>query len=376
MMILRARAIAILALLLCYYQSASAQFSSDSLHCSILTCGSGEALYSTFGHTAIRVRELDTGADWVFDYGVFDFEESFFVFKFLRGSLRYQLAVRPFEEFYQSYAEEGRLLYEQELLLNATQEKTLYHLLLENYREENRYYYYNFIQDNCATRIRDIIKRSINARPAADHLVDSTYRDCLKAHLGNKPWLEAGIDLALGQTTDELMPEGSGLFLPNGFSAGLNDYLEVRSLSVPVYLLQEQKETVAKPKLTPALFSWSVLGMVILLLLLFPTWRPRFRYYHALIYGLAGSLLLFLWLGTRHTATAQNWNLLWLNPFWLLWVLFPGTNWSSVLRILLLSVAVLPLLVWNWVPQYLPSFIIPLICIGVVIHMFPTETVE
>ena len=38
---------------------------------SILTFGSGEDLYSKFGHTGIRIQDSSLGMDIVFDYGNF-----------------------------------------------------------------------------------------------------------------------------------------------------------------------------------------------------------------------------------------------------------------------------------------------------------------
>ena len=46
---------------------------SDSVYVSLLTCAPGAALYSKFGHSAIRVYVPATGLDMVYNYGLFDF---------------------------------------------------------------------------------------------------------------------------------------------------------------------------------------------------------------------------------------------------------------------------------------------------------------
>ena len=53
---------------------------------SLLTCGPGEELYSSFGHSAIRIRQIGSqGQDLVFNYGTFDFQMPNFYGKFATG---------------------------------------------------------------------------------------------------------------------------------------------------------------------------------------------------------------------------------------------------------------------------------------------------
>jgi hypothetical protein len=59
---------------------------------SLLTCAPGEELYSTFGHTAIRVTDSTAGTDEVYNYGTFEFAPDFY-YKFVKGKLLYALAV-------------------------------------------------------------------------------------------------------------------------------------------------------------------------------------------------------------------------------------------------------------------------------------------
>ncbi len=61
-----------------------AQTDSCKLQISLITCGQGEELYSIFGHSAIRVKEISTGRDIIFNYGTFDFDDPDFYAKFLK----------------------------------------------------------------------------------------------------------------------------------------------------------------------------------------------------------------------------------------------------------------------------------------------------
>ena len=70
-----------------FLQQAKAQTDSCTLRISLLTCSPGEALYSTFGHTAVRVTDRSTGMDMVYNYGTFEFSPDFCT-NFIQGKLR------------------------------------------------------------------------------------------------------------------------------------------------------------------------------------------------------------------------------------------------------------------------------------------------
>ena len=59
---------------------------SENAKISVLTCGNGEELYTTFGHTAIRIQDVSNSLDVVFNYGMFDFREGNFYLKFVTYS--------------------------------------------------------------------------------------------------------------------------------------------------------------------------------------------------------------------------------------------------------------------------------------------------
>ena len=64
---------------------------SENAQISVITCGSGNEMYSIFGHTAIRVKDNLSNLDVVFNYGMFDFNTPNFYVKFLKGDLLYSV---------------------------------------------------------------------------------------------------------------------------------------------------------------------------------------------------------------------------------------------------------------------------------------------
>ncbi len=110
-------------LILVFCQQVQAQQLSDQAKVSLLTCDPGSALYSAFGHSALRVQDPVMGLDLVFNYGTFDFNAPGFYVNFVRGKLNYFLAVNNYENFYRAYYREQRSMREQVLNLSEDQIK-------------------------------------------------------------------------------------------------------------------------------------------------------------------------------------------------------------------------------------------------------------
>src|SRR5215218_1527696 len=103
-------------------------FAQDSCHLriSLLTCSPGEELYSTFGHSALRVTDSVTSQDIVYNYGTFNFDEPGFYTKFVRGKLLYYLSTEEFSSFKRQYEYERRSMIEQELDLSCTEKQKMF----------------------------------------------------------------------------------------------------------------------------------------------------------------------------------------------------------------------------------------------------------
>ena len=75
----------------------------DSVEISLLTCSPHEAIYSLYGHTAIRINDQRNGEDLAVNYGLFSFEKPHFVLRFLFGLTDYEMSIEPFEAFCRQY---------------------------------------------------------------------------------------------------------------------------------------------------------------------------------------------------------------------------------------------------------------------------------
>jgi hypothetical protein len=193
---------------------------SCGLRISLLTCSPGAELYSVFGHNALRVVDSAAGTDIVYNYGTFDFDDPNFYTKFVRGKLMYFLSQQSFQNFKYEYEYFKRGIIEQVLSFDCTEKKAIQARLFDNMQENNRYYKYDFLKDNCTTRLRDIIFNSASLKKDSLRLsysISSSYRNYLHAYLdrAKMPWTTLGIDLLLGFGADMKMSLYESMFLPD-----------------------------------------------------------------------------------------------------------------------------------------------------------------
>ena len=294
---------------------------SNEAEISILTCSPGKELYSLFGHTAIRVQDPKANLDEVFNYGTFDFDTPHFYLKFAQGLLSYQLSATSFHNFMLSYQMEERSVYSQRLRLDSLQKQQLFDLLLENYRPENRSYLYNFLFDNCTTRARDIIDKSLQNSHFEWNTpdLDKNFWNLLDEYLAVSPWVQWGIHTILGQPGNRTTTPYQYMFLPDYLMYGLNTAtIDHKHLAEKAQLLYEAPEQDnATPWYFAPLFIFGI-GALLLIILL---WKSRGKAMlntivlpTFLFTGLVGCLLVFLGGFTAHPITAPNWNILWANP--------------------------------------------------------------
>jgi len=348
-----------------------------NLRLSLLTCTPGTELYSTFGHSAIRVTDISSGTDIIFNYGTFDFDDPAFLPKFVRGKLLYFVSIDEFKNFLDQYNYEKRGITEQVLDLSCAVKKKLLVALHDNAKVENRYYKYDFVYDNCTTRIRDIIFSAANDRVETKNIRpkdDITFRNLIHEYLdkGHHYWSKLGIDILLGSPLDIKLSNSEAMFLP--------DYLlkAFDSTTLNGNSLVREKNTILKstmpdnkaPSFTPFWFFTILLLIIAILSFVHGILRIKketrfFSFFDFILFLLSGAfgfLLLFMWFGTDHQACRNNFNLVWAFPAHLIIVfyLFKKRSW---LRYYFFANAILLLLLlmgWKWLPQEMNNGLLPI----------------
>ena len=305
-------------LLLCVGMQANAL--SDQARISLLTCTPGHELYARYGHTALRVLDPANDIDITFNYGIFDFNTDHFYWKFVKGETWYQLGVTPMKWFLLEYEQTNRPVYEQVLNLNPEQREAIWQALVENYRPENRYYLYNFVFDNCATRPYLLIEKALGEPIISDFTghTGTTYRDFIRQYTGALTWSNAGINLLFGPRADKPMSSEQRLFLPEE----LMYYLQEARLSDGTPLISESNIAPFEIARTPWYTSWPfglvLYFMMVCLISWFDRRRDRWSWGLELAIGIPYILLLvivtFLTFFSCHPLVGFGWRLL-IIPF-------------------------------------------------------------
>lgn len=350
----------------------NAQDNRSELRISVLTCAPGQELYSTFGHTAIRVVDSIQHTDIVYNYGTFDFSDPDFYSKFTRGKLDYFLSIASLPDFMYEYRSENRDVYEQVLALSEQSKKAIQQALNETLSGAARYYKYDFLYNNCTSRVRDIIMR-YGGLEADQQLVPAgtSFRDMLHEYLdkGNQAWSKFGIDLVLGSPIDKKAGIAESMFLPDYLMKGIDS--SVRSKYHKVLgdkILINRGTAQPEPFRDTPLLLFSVIAVIVgvLSLLKNKTAVQLSRVFDFVLFlstGLIGCLLLFMWLGTDHSACAANYNLLWAMPLNVLaaFAVWKRPGWFRKYMSVYAGLLLVTILVWFWLPQELNTGFLPII---------------
>lgn len=310
---------------------------SKNAHVSVLTCGTGNESYSLFGHTAIRVSDIDNNLDVVYNYGAFDFDTPNFVMKFTKGDLNYFIVNNRYVDFINQYNYEKRDVYEQELDVPLVLKQKLFDNLSQSLLSDERLYQYKFIDNNCTSKVVDVINKTLNAKVITKKTdTDQTYRSILFPYFDNHFYEKLGTSIVFGTKVDQM---GSKIFLPFELQKSLK---LIQYQNHP--LCKENKKLISFEEETPVSL-WNncytyllLLGFVILIN------KKSIDYIYLMFIALLGLLFVFLGFYSSHQELGYNYNILLFNPILFMVLYFWSTKnskWTyklSVLNILLMIV--------------------------------------
>lgn len=359
-------------LVFCSWRSKSFAQDSSHIRISLLTCTPGDELYSTFGHSAIRVTDTSSRSDIVFNYGTFNFDDPGFYIKFIRGKLLYFVSTTDFDSFQNEYQTTNRGITEQLLNLSATEKIALKDFLYNNAKEPNRYYQYDFFLDNCTTRIRDIIvKYKTNYPPLKPVMPANTrFRQAIHQYLdnGGKYWSKLGIDLLLGAPTDAVMTTNQTQFLPDNLMKALDSSNQNRQLVVSTNQLYPFTATNNKQSFFTPMIIFSILFLAIQLISLSSNKKASsFLYgFDGLLFFLTGAigiLFVFMWTSTDHSMVKNNFNLIWAWPPHIIFAFFINSKKKWVKKYFAVTIfgMLIVLLSWLFLPQQMNNALLPIV---------------
>ncbi|NEN22174.1 DUF4105 domain-containing protein [Cryomorpha ignava] len=351
---------------------AHSQQLTENTEISLITCGSGKDLYSTFGHSAVHISDRTTGLDRVYNYGTFDFDTPNFYVKFARGKLNYMLNVTSFERFIRTYQIEGRWVKRQLLNLTDSEKEELYAFLENNALPENRDYKYDFFYDNCSTRIRDVLENLLGDKlHYPENPTDSiqTFRNLIDLYLTDLKWSDFGIDLALGAPTDKVASWREKMFLPDYLMSHIGQAEVINNgqrepLVSQTNLVLAENEALTKTNSSGILWIFWLLFAFSVVTSFFI--NPKFLRWFDIVFfmtiGILGIFIGLLWFATDHTATKWNFNMLWALPTWIWGAILlirkkPNSRFFKVHAIIMFAI----LIFWIAIPQDFHAAVVPVI---------------
>ena len=348
---------------------------------SLVTCYPGSRNYELYGHTMIRVQI--EGQDLLFNYGIFNFKQSGFIYRFVKGDCDYSLAAYPMQYLTQGY--EDRKIVELVLDLDDAQKVDIISFLWNNVQPENAVYRYGWAYNNCATKPRDIIENAVGGSLEYGNPKrgEATFRSIMAYFDKNYPWQQFGIDMVLGYDLDHKLDYREQMFSPIILMEAMADATQERDgKRIPVVkatnILVEGGDEGAVLGPTPMVLTPMFVLTLLLVIVLALTIKERLskRHYRWLdsvvfgVYGLVGVLVAFLTFVSSHYGTSSNLHIVWLHPLLLLPAIM---EWIKRMRPLVAIIHVVNALLivllaagWYWLPQSGNMALVPMAGISLI----------
>lgn len=230
----------------------------------VYTMGAGDDLFSRFGHAAICVTDEDSPLGRCYNYGTADFSTPGpLTWGVLRGYGQFWVSVVSQPHMMAIYHHEDRTVYRQRLPLSPSQTAALVSALHKADRPEQTLYNYRHFDDNCTTRIRDLIDEvtgGLLRRP--NQIADQPpLRSRVVDGFATSPVLLALQQAVLGRRVDAPISGWDSMFLPEVLRAELHSHLH--ALPEVVY---SRAAPLPPPSTLSPLVLWLVSGLGLLLL--------------------------------------------------------------------------------------------------------------
>jgi len=337
----------------------------EDLAISLVTFSPGDDVASWWGHGSLVVEDRRLGQARLYNYGMFSFDSTM-LSRYAMGRLEFWVAEAGVTGTYRAYRSANRDVRVQELNLTPEQRVEVGRLLATNVLPENRDYLYHHYNDNCVTRLRDMVDRAIGGQlqEAAKAPGRMTLREHTRRYTAVSPPMSALLDFLMNDEIDRPITRWEEAFLP--------DELERQLASLQVTGPDGQKaplvarswefyksDRTPPPEEPPSYGPWMLLlglaigGSAVGL----AYWGRRgarlprvlLGLEHVvlgLVLGFPGTALFVMWLFTDHTVTYRNENLFLANPLTLLVVplgiglVFGSTRARAGLRVVWLALAV------------------------------------
>ena len=346
----------------------------------LLTFGWGDIVWERFGHNAIWIKDRARGTDITYNWGMFDFNQPHFIWRFVTGDTRYWMEPIDYSSMVTFYKQRNRSILAQELNLTPAQRLKLQQFVQWNALPQNKFYRYDYYRDNCSTRLRDAIDHALSGQlqtSTVSRMTPGTYRwHTQRLMTGDIP-LYTGVTLALGHPADKPLSVWEEMFLPVRMANDLRTVNIADSIGSQIPLIRSETaiytagrppEPAAPPYYLPLFVAVGIIFAAVLVLLVRSAeGGQRLSMFAAtalatlwsLIAGLGGLALVFAWLFTKHYFMSRNENLMHFDPLSIVLVaLIPLSIYGrrGVSRAIKFAAFIALLCLFGFVAQGIPFF--------------------
>jgi len=339
-------------LLLLFVIAANSAFSEqgDNLTLKIAVIGPGDQLYFWWGHIALIVEDSSDDTSYLYDYGLFSFDNDNFFYNFAFGRLLYSCGVSRPERNFGIYKRTNRDITVYTLDLPPDVKIKIRDFAMNNVLPENKDYYYHHFRDNCSTRIRDIIDLATDGqlKEEFDNINGGfTLRNHVRRHTWFSPVVDWFLNFLMGQSIDNQITIWADMFLPAEVGKRIENFWYTdangnkRKLVSSVEIINKSKNRPAvleKPrKQWPRELALSLVLSAIFCFFFFLQAKNKkvgrvlsgiSMSLCGLFFGAVGLLLYFMALFTNHDYTFHNMNMLFCTPLLLVAVPF-GISYAA-----------------------------------------------
>ena len=350
---------------------------SDWAEVFLITAGPGKRIWERFGHNAIWFRDSQHQIDIVYHWGVFSFQSDKFWPRFLFNSMRFAIQSLPPQDFLVDKNIACQSLWIQNLSLTTNQMQSLFSLCYLNDTDGFRYYDYDYYNNNCSTRIRDVLDQVLDGaikQTCSTNITAHTRRWHCRRFLQFFPAVYLGVQCVLGSPADQPISAWDEMFLPLSLQEHLRFVFNPGSgLDDMPLVWSEMPLAVSSVPVPPSPQSYFpyflMLSFGICFLLVALALHQSNTYCRvaiallsgvwSLAAGLTGSLLLFAILFTSHSFWFWNQNVFQLNPLSLFLVipsLLIAFNRKTSVFVLYLAYSVAGLSLFGLLLKLIPFF--------------------
>jgi len=301
----------------------------------LLTFGWGDAVWERFGHNAIWIKDRARNTDMTYNWGMFDFNQPHFIWRFVTGDTKYWMEPIDLQSMLTYYKRFNRSILAQELNLTPAQRLKLQQFVMLNALPQNKFYRYDYYRDNCSTRLRDALDHALSGQlqtATVSRMTTGTYRwHTQRLMTGDLP-MYTGVTLALGHPADKPLSMWEEMFLPVRMANDIRSVKVADSVGNQIPLVRSESTLfiagrAPEPASAPN-YLWIFVGVGIvyaaLLVILVRSAEHGNRgamfgaaalsTLWSLIAGVAGLALIFAWFFTRHYFMGRNENLMHFDP--------------------------------------------------------------